>query len=46
MTDKERMQELIDVYCDADSRSQYSEEELQKHSPSLTRILEIMGDAA
>lgn len=49
MTDRERMQELIDFYCDADAktRSNRSEEELAAHSPTIGEVLEtMMGDVA
>ena len=45
MSDKERIMELIDIYCDADRRMAYSKEELEQHSPTLERVIEIMGGA-
>ena len=46
MTDKERMQELIEVYCDADARARADKETLAEHSPTIGRIVEVMGGAA
>lgn len=43
MSDKERMQELIEVYCDADKRARIDDKELAEHSPSIGRVIEVMG---
>ena len=46
VTERERMQELIDILCDADARARRSEEELETYSPTLIEVLDVMGDVA
>ena len=41
MTDQERMQELIEVYCDADRRERSTGE--IDNSPTLGEILDVMN---
>ena len=43
MTVQERMQERIDIFCDADRMSQMDQEVKEKHSPMLAEIVEVMG---
>ena len=45
MTDKERMQELVDFYCNADARAREDKEKLAAYSPTLGEAMEmIMGE--
>lgn len=46
MTEKERMQELIDIFCDADARARVDTETLKQYSPTIGKAIEIMGGAA
>lgn len=41
MTDQERMQELIDMYCDADRRGRIDAS--QDNSPIIEDVLSIMA---
>ena len=47
MTDKERMQELIEFYIDGDARHRVAESELAAHAPKIGDVLDIiMGHPA
>lgn len=41
MTDKERMQELVDMYCDADRRGRI--EPGQDNSPIIADVIETLA---
>ena len=42
MTDKERMQELVDFYTDADARYSVTDKELAAHAPKIGDVLDIL----
>ena len=39
MTDQERMQERIELYCDADRRSRIDPEQAEKYCPTLEEAM-------
>lgn len=39
MTDNERMQERIEIFCDADRRSQLDPEETEKYCPTVEEAM-------
>lgn len=39
MSDKERMQELIEVFCDADRRNRIDPEEAEKYCPTVEEAM-------
>lgn len=41
MTDKERMMELVDVFCDADKRGGLSDEDMMR-CPTLGAVLDAV----
>ncbi len=42
MTDRERMQERIELYCDADRRGRIDTEEAEKYCPTIEEALDAM----
>ena len=40
MTDKDRMMEKIDVFCDADNRAGLSDEDI-RHCPTLAEAMKV-----
>ncbi len=41
MTDKERMMERIEIYCDADRRARIDPEEAEKYCPTVEEAMKI-----
>lgn len=39
MSDQERMQELIEVFCDADRRNRIAPEEAEKYCPTVEEAM-------
>ena len=44
MTDRERMQERIELYCDADRRERIDPEEAGKYCPTIEEALDAMAE--
>ena len=44
MTDRERMQERIELYCDADRRGHIDPEEAEKYCPTIEEALDAMAE--
>lgn len=45
MTDKERMLEQIEMYCDADRRAGIDPEEAEKYCPTVGEALDAWAEA-
>ena len=43
MTDQERIQERIEVFCDADARSRMNAADAAAYCPTVGEILDTMG---
>ena len=43
MTEKTRMQELIEIFCDADRRRGLSAEEIERYCPTVAAAMDVMG---
>lgn len=44
MTDRERMQERIELYCDADRRGRIDPEETEKYCTTIEEALDAMAE--
>ncbi len=44
MTDRERMQKRIELYCDADRRGRIDPEEAEKYCPTIEEALDAMAE--
>lgn len=43
MTETTRMQELIEIFCDADRRRGLSAEEIERHCPTVGSAVDAVG---
>lgn len=43
MTETTRMQELIEIFCDADRRRGLSAEEIERYCPTIDAAVEAVG---
>ena len=43
MTETTRMQELIEIFCDADRRRGLSAEEIERYCPTIDAAIEAVG---
>lgn len=43
MSERDRMLELIEFYCDADARAMRSKEELDKYAPTFEQIFDALS---
>lgn len=41
---KERLEGLIEIFCDADRRAKLTEEEREKYCPTIADVLEGAGE--
>ena len=44
MTDKERMMEQIEMYCDADRRGRIDPDDAEKYCPTIEEALDAMAE--
>ena len=44
MTDKERMMEKIEMYCDADRRGRIDPDDAEKYCPTIEEALDAMAE--
>lgn len=43
MTETTRMQELIEIFCDADRRRGLTEEEIERYCPTVDAAVDAVG---